>query len=398
MGGAITVADLVVALLGVAAAARGWRRGLLGQVFELGGGFVGLLAGVALGPRVAALATNSAGLDAALLALIVVLVGLSVGQALGFALGHRFGSYARRARLGAADSALGASFGIAMTLVVYWLLGSLLLQGPFPALSRQLSRSVGLRALNRVAEPPNVLAYLQQYLDTSGFPSVFTGPPPLASGPVSLPPRGRARRAVEAAQDSTVRVVVPGCGGTQLGSGWISSANSIVTNAHVVAGGSSVEIREPSGGSYSGSVVLFDPETDVAVVRTEDRLAGPPLDLGPGLVRSGAQGVTLGYPGHSRGHLRWHRAAVRANFEASGLDIYGRGPALRDIYDLRTRVREGDSGGPFVLPGGSVAGVVFAASTTQRNTGYALTAQEVSDEVTEGGTATRPASTGRCTH
>jgi S1-C subfamily serine protease len=391
-----TIVDVVVVLLALGAGARGWRRGLLGQAFELGGGFLGLVAGVALGPRVVSLVTDGVGLGAALLALVVVLAALSFGQGLGFALGHRFGSFARKARLGGADSLLGAVFGIAMTLVAYWLLGSLLVKGPFPPLARQLSRSPLLRALNDVTEPPDVLAYIQQYLDTSQFPHVFTGLPPPASGPVALPPRGRARRAFRAARDSTVRVVAPGCGGTQLGSGWISARHSVVTNAHVVAGGTSVQIEHPSSGRLSGSVVLFDPETDLAVLRTDERLPGPPLSLRNRPVDEGTQGVTLGYPGQAAGRLESHRAAVRARFPARGLDIYGRAPAQRDVYELRSRVREGDSGGPFVLAGGRVAGVVFAASTTERSTGYALTAQEVADEVSRGARSVRPVSTGRC--
>ena len=394
----MTVIDLVVAALALGAAARGWRRGLLGQTFELGGGFLGLVAGVAIGPRVASAVTSNAGLNAALVALVVVLAGLSTGQALGFALGHRFGSFARQARLGGVDSMLGSGFGIAMTLIAYWLLGSLLVNGPFRALAQQLNRSPILRMLNGVTQPPDVLAYVQQYLDTSGFPQVFTGLPPPLSGPVSLPPKGSARRAAVAALDSTLRVVVPGCGGTQLGSAWVSGRYSAVTNAHVVAGGSNVRLENRSGASYSGSVVLFDPGTDVAVVRTRERLTGRPLRLLPRLVDPGTQGVTLGYPGQGARGLTTHPAAVRASFDARGLDIYGRSAVDREVYQLRARVREGDSGGPFVLPGGRVAGVVFAASTTAPDAGYALTAPEVADEVARGIRARRPVSTGSCTH
>jgi hypothetical protein len=51
-----------------------------------------------------------------------------------------------------------------------------------------------------------------------------------------------------------------------------------------------------------------------------------------------------------------------------------------------------------VLPNGSVAGVVFAASTTDGDTGYALTGEEVMDELETGLSAVAPAGTGRCTH
>ena len=71
---------------------------------------------------------------------------------------------------------------------------------------------------------------------------------------------------------------------------------------------------------------------------------------------------------------------------------------VREIYELRAPVEQGDSGGPFVTPAGKVAGVIFAASTTDSDTGYALTGSEVQDEVQEGATRTEPVGTGRCTH
>ena len=104
----LSVADLVVVIVAIFAAHRGWRRGLLAQAFELGGGFLGLLGGVALGPEIAAPFAEEAGIEAALLSLLAVVLGLSVGQALGYLIGHRFGHAARRARLGGVDSALGA--------------------------------------------------------------------------------------------------------------------------------------------------------------------------------------------------------------------------------------------------------------------------------------------------
>jgi hypothetical protein len=42
--------------------------------------------------------------------------------------------------------------------------------------------------------------------------------------------------------------------------------------------------------------------------------------------------------------------------------------------------------------------VVFAASTTDGDIGYALTAGEVQDEIQEGSGKTSGVATGRCTH
>lgn len=393
----MSLADVVVIVLAGMAAFRGWRRGLLSQVFELGGGLLGLVVGVALGPRIAGAITDKAGVGAALISLAVVFVGLTLGQALGFVAGHRFGTLAHRARLGEVDAALGSACGVVVAVVSFWLIGSLLVQGPSKDIARALRKSAILKWTNSVMPPPpNVLAYLRQYLDTSGFPQVFAGLPRPIGPPVKLPSNAAVRRAYLAADQSTVRIVVPACGGTQLGSGWVAASSTVVTNAHVVSGGDEVTVQDGAG-DHPGEVVVFNPKTDVAIVHV-DGVAGPPLDLETATQERGRPGVTIGFPGTAQGQQVWHRAAVQARYEATGRDIYGRAEAEREVYEIRSRVRQGDSGGPFVLSDGSVAGVIFAASTTDQDIGYALTGAEISDEVARGSNRTEPVSTGRCTH
>lgn len=392
----LSVADLVVVVVAIFAAHRGWRRGLLAQAFELGGGFLGLLAGVALAPRVAAPFAEEAGIEAALLSLLAVVLGLSVGQGLGYVIGHRFGHAARKARLGGIDSGLGALFGAFVILVSYWLIGSLLVEGPIRSVARSLKHSALLRAMNEVSAPPDVLAYLRQYLVAADFPQVFVGIPP-NNDPVALP-RGRlVRRAIRAADQSTVRILTrtPECGGNQLGSGWIAGESTVITNAHVVAGGDEISVYEGAT-SHSGSVVLFDSATDIAVIRV-DELDGPALELSTEPLGRGARGAVLGYPGSRGGQLVVGAAAVQARFQAVGRDIYGSGTVRREVYELRAAVEEGESGGPFVRPDGRVAGTVFAASTTDATVGYALTGNELADEVARGARTTEEVSTGDCT-
>jgi S1-C subfamily serine protease len=330
-----------------------------------------------------------------LITLVVIFIGLSLGQAAGYLLGHRFGWMAMQARLGSVDSGLGAIFGAALTLVAAWLIAAMLIQGPSRPVSRAIQGSRTIDYLNKLLpRPPDVLAYVRHYLNTSGFPQVFAGIPPPIGERVKLPRNEVAQRAAAAADNSTVQIIVPACGGTQLGSGWVAAPGRVVTNAHVVAGGDTVTVADLSGAQHQGNVVLFDDKTDIAVIAAET-LDAPALDLETAAQNRGADGATLGYPG-GRGRLVSHRAAVQASYEASGYDIYGRSRANRSVYELRAPVRQGDSGGPFVLPNGDVAGVVFAASTTHSDTGYALTGEEVSDEVENGVARSQPARTGRC--
>lgn len=395
--GTVNVVDLAVLFFSGLAGFRGWHRGFIGQLFEFGGGFLGLVAGVLIGPRIADIFTDKAGPSAALIAIAVVFVMLSIGQAVGYLTGHRFGLLARGARLGAFDSAFGAALSVGITFLAFWLVGSLFIQGPSKELSRALRRSETLAFMNELMPaPPDVLALLRQYLDTSGFPQVFAGLPRPVGEPADLPSQRQANAAGRRARASMVRIVVPACGGMQLGSGWIAAPDTVLTNAHVVSGGDDVTVQDQAG-DHSGSVVVFDPREDVAVIHVSG-LSGPPLPLETDIQSRDTKGATLGYPGARDGTLVVKRAAVQNQYQAVGKDIYGQRNAERDVYELHAAVRQGDSGGPFVLANGSVAGVVFAASTTDGDVGYALTAEEVADDVQEGSGKTSEVSTGQCTH
>jgi len=392
----LSVADLIFVVVALLAAIRGLQRGLIAQIFEFGGGLVGLVTGILLGPRIAMAFSPEGGPQAIVISLVTIFVTLSVGQGAGYAIGRRGGLLARRVHLGGVDSLLGAASGVAVTVVVFWLIASLLVQAPWSGVAGAVRRSrVYDLAGERLPDPPRVVAQLRHLFDTSPFPQVFAGLPRRIGPPVELPSNGSARRAARRAEGSVVRVVAPGCGGLRQGSGWISGEGTVVTNAHVVAGGEDVRIESPDG-AHEGVVVLFDPSTDLAVVRAPD-LTGDPLPLATGTLGRSTPGATLGFPGDRDGRLIIHRAAVQDVYDATGLDIYGRRPVTRQVYELRSPVRGGDSGGPFVLPNGTVAGTIFAASTADEGTGYALTGEEISDEVRSAAGLNDPVSTGPCT-
>jgi S1-C subfamily serine protease len=156
-------------------------------------------------------------------------------------------------------------------------------------------------------------------------------------------------------------------------------------------------VREPqvqaqNGASKHATVVLFDPRLDVAVLRVA---ATPPeLPIIDSEAPRGARGAVVGYPGG--GDLTGVAAANRRLLHAVGRDIYGNGTVVRDIYELQAVVRPGNSGGPFIMLNGRVAGLVFAASTTDPDIGYAITSEEIRPDLDQGIGSTRPVSTGGC--
>ena len=66
------------------------------------------------------------------------------------------------------------------------------------------------------------------------------------------------------------------------------------------------------------------------------------------------------------------------------------------MFSLRGLIRPGNSGGPLVSTAGRVLGVVFAASVSDKQTGYALTADQVRRAAAMGLEANDKVSSGNC--
>jgi S1-C subfamily serine protease len=102
----------------------------------------------------------------------------------------------------------------------------------------------------------------------------------------------------------------------------------------------------------------------------------------------------IGFPGGGAQEVVGARVVLRTQPVAP--DIYSQPGVRRDIYVLQSRVRKGDSGGPVVDLSGRPLGVVFAASTLERNESYALTNAEVRRALSRAGGNRRSVPVGRC--
>lgn len=387
----VNLLDLIIILMVVVAAVAGYRRGAVLQVFAYGGLVLGLVLGVLLAPRVASLADDP--FTQAMLALGTLIFVPALLDGVGWVIGAHASAATRRV-LDPVDAAAGTVVGAVAVLLATWLLAFNLIQGPFPVLARQIRHSAVVRGIDAVLpRPPPLLAQARRFLNRSGFPEVFADLPPFPAGPVQPPSRGDFNRAIRAADQSTARVSGEACDRIQVGSGFLVEPGYVVTNAHVVAGVNAPTVQFPDGGAFDATTVLFNDDLDLAVLRIEGE--GPPdLDLLGADLERGGQGAVLGYPGGEG--LTASTAGVRRRMNAVGRDIYGRGTVEREVYELQTRVRPGNSGGPFVTPEGEVAGVVFAASTTDDDVGYALTSTHVDPMIQRALGRTGRADTGRC--
>lgn len=385
--------DLVIVVLAVLAAWNGYRRGASLQISTYVGLFLGLIVGAFLAPKVAGLVHSP--LAQAAVALLVLLACAAAGDALGWLVGSRIWALARRTPLGGVDSALGTAMSVAVVLLAVWFVGVNLVNGPFPTVSKEVQGSAVIRAMDEVLpQPPSVIARIEGLLNRFGFPQVFAGLPPAPAGPVREPSDRQIRRAVDIGAPSTLKIVGRACDAIQEGSGFLAAEHYVITNAHVVAGVQFPEVQQQNDGSEPATVVLFDPDTDVAVLYVENT-PEPVLRLDPKDERRGTPGAVLGYPGG--GSLTARPAAIRREIDAVGRDIYGRSVVQRDVYELQAEIRPGNSGGPLLELDGDVAGVVFAASTTDPDVGYALTSSEVIPELRKAEGRTTAVSTGACT-
>ncbi|MEU1261153.1 MarP family serine protease [Streptomyces cellulosae] len=386
--------DILLMLVVLAYAASGYRRGLVAGCVSLAGFVGGAVVGVWILPWVMDLVTPGT-TRATVTAVFTVLLPAVVGHELAGRLGLRLRRELDRGPLRVADGVGGAAANAVAVLIVAWVAASVLGASSSPLVTSAIRDSQLLGAVQD-AMPDTTPAWFSRAtsaLTEAGFPQVFNPFENESTAEVAAPTGDSVTpAATRAAQRSTVKV--EGVAGTQgrEGSGFVYAREHVMTNAHVVAGIDEPTVRVGDvGRTYEARVVLFDAQTDVAVLYVPD-LVAPVLAFDDDAER-GAAAVVAGYP--QDGDLNLQAATVAGRVQARGQNIYNDAPVTREIYSIRSTVRPGNSGGPLLTTDGRVFGVVFARSTSDAETGYVLTADEVADEAARAATATAPVDTGQ---
>ncbi|MGP0031451.1 MAG: MarP family serine protease [Acidimicrobiales bacterium] len=386
--------DLVLIGLMLLAAVHGLRLGALVQILTFAGFWLGMLLGTFLWVPLLSFMQNETARGVA-----TILGVLFTASAFGFA-GRVLGGWSnvsvRRHHLGHVDSALGVIVAVVAVLLSAWLVASVI-SGPnsrYTWLSSAVSRSDILHSIDEVLpQVPSVYGDLQNFLNAQGFPQVFSTLLPPSVTAVPTPTNAQTQALASPAVFSTVKVLGIACGNEQEGSAFVVAPGMVATNAHVVAGEADPEI-DVKGNLYKATPVLFDPNFDLAILRTRAPL-GPVLSISPDLVGRGTQAAILGYP--EDGPLTIDPAGVTAEITAVGQNIYNTGQVTRGVYALNADVRPGNSGGPLMADGGQVIGVVFSRSTVYNTVGYALTSPGVLARVQTAQSLFQPVGTGQCT-
>ena len=387
--------DLILIAFAVFILVSGWRRGLFVSVFSL----LGLIFGAWLGRSVIDIvngASTSTSLTKTALSAATLFIGIGVGSAIGGFIGRRIRNVFSWSPIRLLDNLSGAALSLIAWSIVFWLLATTLLAAPVSSITNTVSQSKVLNNLEQYM-PITVrdgVESVRIYVSDSGLPQGFAN---VLLAPAVDPPDLTAidAPAVIAALDSVVKVegTAPECSTRLTGSGFVVGQDLIITNAHVVAGVENPTVRvKGKGKAFEGTVVYFDPARDVAIIRTSD-FPSVALRISEPLSR-GDNAVVAGFPGG--GPLTLVPARVRSISESSGTDIYGKEPVTREIYSVSADIKQGDSGAPLFALDGTVAGLVFASSATDSQTGYALTAKEFMVGVEIASTATQAVATGEC--
>jgi S1-C subfamily serine protease len=368
--------DFILIAIALVAAVHGWRVGAVIQLFS----FIGFLSGLALGSYVIAAVDNhvSGGTDKTIIAVLI----LFLSSLLLSAIGKRIGIYLsaiidKSSVVSTVDSVLGSTVAVIGTLVVCWLVASILVQTSISVLTDQISGSQIMNEVESVMPPvPNQFAALDRYLVRNGFPQVLVNVLPQPTGPLVLPSSKVTHHLVGKYADSTFKIIARGCPGVVIeGSGFAVKDGLIITNAHVVAGTKTIFVKPFGASPILARPILFDPRFDLAILLPLSHISAKPLAIDPDVVERGQPAVVLGHPGG--GPLTYGPAAVESRFVAQGRDIYDNAIVDRVVYELEAVVKQGDSGGPLIGPNGKVLGVVFSRSTTNNTIGYALASPKV---------------------
>lgn len=373
-------------------ACAGWVHGFVSNVFSAGGLLLGFMVGIAVAPHVFS-GEGTAAASSAVMSLVTVFLCAALGNFVGTLIGR-----AARLRRGTArkvDAVLGAAFGAAVVMAASWALGYAVSSSSLPYVSTAARDSSVLARVDTLM-PSRAGEALRSFTDTL---TVDVFPQYLDPFQVEIirdtdPPDGATlkRPGVRAAKDSVVRLLgAAECRRTIEGSGFVISRERVMTNAHVIAG-----VAEPTvtigDRRLPARPVWFDTRLDLAVVHVPG-LDGTPLRW-DSTADEDDPAVVLGFP--ENGPFDARPARIRSRLDLRGPDIYGEGRVSRDVYSIRSLVRSGNSGGPLISPSGRVYGVIFAASISDQQTGYAVTADEARAVARKAIRSDRTVSTGRC--
>jgi S1-C subfamily serine protease len=157
-------------------------------------------------------------------------------------------------------------------------------------------------------------------------------------------------------------------GGKAAGTGIVlSSSGEILTNNHVIAGATSVNVTDVGNGrTYAATVVGTDKTEDIAVLQLQGASGlktaalgnSTSVAVGDGVTAVGNAGGTGGTPSVVTGTVTGLGRSITASDQAGGSS-----EQLTGLVETNAPIQPGDSGGPLVNSSGQVIAIDTAASS-----------------------------------
>lgn len=214
---------------------------------------------------------------------------------------------------------------------------------------------------------------------TSGHPigaaSLPVGSSPAASAtpaarPTPAPTQPQDFATVYAREGSgVVRIQVLGCSDSGIGTGFLLSPTLVATVDHVVTNSLVVSLID-AGQHTTGQVIGYDPQQDLALVRSSTPLSGYHFHFAATAPRVGDRVAAVGFP--IGGPITLTQGGVSGVNRAITVD----GQHRTGLIETDAPVNPGNSGGPLLGTDGSVIGLVDARNTTASGIAYALPASQ----------------------
>jgi serine protease DegQ len=219
--------------------------------------------------------------------------------------------------------------------------------------------------------------------DANDNAAATPSPTPIANGEAQGGgPAGGAATAqdipqiVEEVQPSVVTVVTNAGAGS--GVVW-DNQGRIITNNHVIANATSIQVVLASGERIPATLQAADPLTDLAVLRVQ-RQDLPTVEFAHSLPRVGELAIAIGSP---LGFENSVTSGIISGLHRS-IPSGGATPALVDLIQTDAAISPGNSGGALVNSRGQVVGINVAYIPPQAAAvaiGFAIPAPRVTDVV-----------------